>query len=97
MQAGQTAEAIAEVAELTKASIWSADQWYAFACVYAVASSRIADQKQAYADRALELLRQAVKAGYTNADQLAKDPNLGPLRQREDFQKLLAELQAGKK
>ena len=74
VQAGETAEAVAEVAELTKASEWSAVQWYAFACVYAVTSARIAAQKQAYADRALGLLRQAVKAGYTNAASWPRTP-----------------------
>ena len=82
---------------MTKASNWTAGQWYDFACVYAVASAKIADKKQEYADRAMELLRQAVKAGYKDAAHMAKDPDLDPLRDREDFQKLLAELQAGKK
>jgi tetratricopeptide (TPR) repeat protein len=97
LQAGQTAEAVAEVEELTKASKGSAGEWYSFALVYAVASSKISDQKQEYADRAMELLRQAVHAGYKNAAQLAKDPRLEPLRQRDDFQKLLAELESGTK
>jgi len=97
MQAGQTAEAVAEVAELTKASNYSPDQWYDFACVYAVASSRSADQKQAYADRAMELLREAVKAGYKNAAHMAKDPDLESLCQRDAFKKLLGELKSEKK
>ena len=68
-----------------------------FACVYAVASSTSSDQKQEYADRSMEFLRQAVQAGYKNTAQLAKDPQLDSLRQREDFQKLLAELESGTK
>jgi serine/threonine protein kinase/tetratricopeptide (TPR) repeat protein len=94
LQAGRTAEAVAEVAELTKASRWSADQWYNFACVYAVASTRVADKKQEYADRAMELLRQAVKAGYKNAAHMKKDTDLDALRDGEEFKKLLAELEA---
>jgi serine/threonine protein kinase/tetratricopeptide (TPR) repeat protein len=95
--AGYTAEAVAEVAELTKAPNCSSDQWYDFACVYAVASSKIAEKKQQYADRAMELLRQAIQAGYKNAAHMAEDADLAPLRPREDFKKLLAELNAQKK
>jgi serine/threonine-protein kinase len=46
-----------------------------------------------YADQAMDLLRQAVTEGYKNVDQLKKDPQLAPLRQRADFQKLLADLE----
>lgn len=98
--AGQFAEAVAEVAELTKpapdasgSEKWTAGQWYDFACVYSVASAKLADKKQEYADRAMELLQQAVKAGYTDAVHIKKDADLDPLRGREDFKKLLAELE----
>ena len=43
---------------------------------------------------ALRLLHQAIAAGYANRDGLASDGSLDPLRQREDFKKLLAELEA---
>jgi eukaryotic-like serine/threonine-protein kinase len=97
LQAGLVAEAVAEVAELTKSSNWNANQWYDFACIYAVASGKIADEKQEYADRAMELLRKAVKAGYKDAAHMAKDTDLDSLRGREDFKKLMAELGAAKK
>ena len=93
LQAGLVAEAVAEVAELTKSSNWNAGQWYDFACVYAVASGKIADKKQEYADRAMELLQKAVKAGYKDAAHMKKDTDLDPLRDREDFKKLMAELE----
>ena len=35
----------------------------------------------------------AVKAGYKDAAHMAKDPDLDPMRKREDFQKLIAELE----
>ena len=38
----------------------------------------------------------AVKAGYRDAAHMKKDTDLDPLREREDFKKLLAELE-GKK
>ncbi len=97
LHAGETAEAVAEVAELTKASNWSAEEWYGFAGVFAVASTKVADRRQEYAERTMELLRQAVRAGYKDAAGLAGNPSFDPLRQREDFKKMLAELEAGQK
>ena len=89
---GMVAEALAEVAELTKTPNATADQLYDFACFYAVASGKIPNQRQQYADRAMELLQKAVHAGYKNAAHLTKDPDLAALRDREDFKKLLAGL-----
>ena len=42
----------------------------------------------------MELLQKAVKAGYKDAAHMAKDPDLDFLRDREDFKKLLAEMEA---
>jgi hypothetical protein len=86
------AEAVADVAELTKAGSWPAGAWYDFACIYAVASSKAGDKKQVYADRAMEMLHKAVKAGFKDASHLAKDKDLDVLRQRDDFKKLLKSL-----
>jgi tetratricopeptide (TPR) repeat protein len=97
VHAGRIAEAVADVAELMKDEGWEADQWYDFACVYAVASGTIADKKQEYADRAMELLRKAVLTGYKNAAHLGKQRDLNSLRGRDDFKKLLAELEASNK
>jgi serine/threonine protein kinase len=103
LRAGQVAEAVTEVAELTSsgagrpgAAGWSAGHWYEFACVYAAASGKVADRSREYADRAMELLRQAVRAGFKDLARMAKDADLDPIRDRDDFKKLLAELQAGK-
>jgi serine/threonine-protein kinase len=51
-------------------------------------------QVRAYADRALELLRQAVANGYKNAARMKQDPDLQPLHARPEFQHLLATLEA---
>ena len=91
------AEAVDEVAELTKSSKWAADQWYDFARVYAVASWNIADKKKEYADRAMELLQQAVKAGWKDAAHMKKDPDLVALKDRDDFKKLIADVEAKNK
>jgi tetratricopeptide (TPR) repeat protein len=47
---------------------------------------------QSYADRAVALLAQAVARGYKDAAHMKKDTDLDPLRAREDFKKLLADL-----
>jgi len=94
-KAGQVAEAIAEVADLISSG-GENHGWYDFACVYAVASGKSPDKKQQYADRAMELLRKAVQAGFKDGPHMAKDPDLDLLRNREDFKKLLEELKAGK-
>ena len=63
---------------------------------FAILSGKIADKKQEYADRAMELLQMAVLAGYKNAAYMAKDIDLVSLHGREDFQKLLRELETKK-
>jgi tetratricopeptide (TPR) repeat protein len=47
-----------------------------------------------YADRAVQLLRQAVAKGHEDPKPLTLDPDFEPLRPRPDFQQLLAELTA---
>jgi hypothetical protein len=92
--AGQVAEAVAEVTELTKLPLfWNAGQWYDFACVYSIAGGKVADRKQSYADKAVELLQKAVKAGYRDAAHMKKDTDLDSLRDRSDFKKLIADLE----
>jgi hypothetical protein len=48
------------------------------------------------ADEALALLKQAVAKGFKNAALMRQDKDLDALRQREDFKKLVAELEAAK-
>jgi serine/threonine protein kinase/tetratricopeptide (TPR) repeat protein len=49
------------------------------------------------ADRAMAWLHKAIAAGFQDAGQLAKDRDLDALREREDFKKMLAELEGKKK
>jgi serine/threonine protein kinase len=49
-----------------------------------------------YADQAMAMLEGAVAKNYKNIEHMKKDKNLDPLREREDFKKLLSELD-GKK
>jgi tetratricopeptide (TPR) repeat protein len=53
-----------------------------------------ADAGAAEAAKAMDLLRKAVAAGYRNLHDLRTDAGLEPLRQRDDFQQLLADLEA---
>jgi hypothetical protein len=46
------------------------------------------------ADRAMAWLKKAVAVGYSDAAHMKKDADLDLLRDREDFQKLLADLEA---
>jgi tetratricopeptide (TPR) repeat protein len=43
----------------------------------------------AYADKAIEALRRSVAAGYKRVDAIRNDPDLAPLRSRDDFQRIL--------
>jgi tetratricopeptide (TPR) repeat protein len=45
------------------------------------------------ADRAVQALRQAIAAGYREAERMRYEPDLAPLLEREDFQRLLAKLE----
>jgi serine/threonine protein kinase/predicted RNA polymerase sigma factor len=68
-------------------------------CIPIVAKHDELDDKQRrkaaqfYGDAAMKLLREAVSKGWKNAAHMAKDSDLDPLRQREDFRKLMRELE----
>jgi serine/threonine protein kinase len=54
-----------------------------------------AERADAEADRAMSWLKQAVAAGYKDLKRIDADPFFDALRDRPDFQKLVAELRAG--
>jgi serine/threonine protein kinase len=68
-------------------------------CIPIVARhSKLDDKKrreagQLYCDAAMKLLRDAVSKGFKDVVHMKKDTDLNPLHQREDFQKLVAELE----
>jgi hypothetical protein len=75
----------------------------AAARAHAIASSAVArDAKlpaadrdrlaERYAARAVELVQQAVKQGFTDVKVLTTHPDLAPLRAREDFKGLVDDL-----
>jgi hypothetical protein len=49
-----------------------------------------------YADQAMAMLRDAVAKGYKDIEHMKKDKDLDALREREDFKKVVAELEAAK-
>lgn len=51
-------------------------------------------RRRVYADRAVAVLGQAVARGFDNHELYRTDPALDPLRSRDDFKKLLADLAA---
>ena len=91
VRAGQVAEGINEVVKLQGEPGVDGDQWYNFACIYSVASTK-ATEKNEYAETAMAHLQTAVKAGFKDAAHMAKDSDLDPLRGRDDFKKLLESL-----
>jgi hypothetical protein len=51
------------------------------------------DAAQVYGEAAMRLLREAVSKGYKDVAHMKKDADLDPLRPRQDFRKLLAQLE----
>jgi tetratricopeptide (TPR) repeat protein len=99
VRAGEVDAAIQEAEELAKNA--NADTLYNAACVFALASTAPPHPnplpqgtREKYAQRAIALLQQAVAKGYKNAEHMKKDDDLKSLREREDFKKLLSELEA---
>jgi tetratricopeptide repeat protein len=76
---------------------------YRAGCIRAVTAAvlRAAEKTESSAkaaaaesDRAMAWLQKAAAAGFKDAPRMAKDSDLAALREREDFKKLLAELEA---
>ncbi len=95
--------ATAEMWETLKRT--DADSLYSAACFRAVAAAviRATDRSEsgtkkaaAEADPAMAWLKQAVAGGYDNLAHMKQDQDLDILRERDDFKKLMAKLEAGK-
>jgi serine/threonine protein kinase/tetratricopeptide (TPR) repeat protein len=101
-RATEEAEALVRQGDLNPAHV------YNVACAFSLASAA-ADHdtklsstdrsrlKARYADRAIDCLRQAIAEGWRNPSVIKKDRDFDPIRAREDFQKLLADLEAKEK
>jgi tetratricopeptide (TPR) repeat protein len=91
----QPAKAIA-AADLLAKNAERPDDLYAAACGYAL-SVPLADSPEStekYAARAVELLRQAVEQGYRDLAHVKHGADLAALHERDDFRKLVANLEA---
>ncbi len=98
-RAGEHAKAVAEVNQLVTAKDLTASAIYELAFTCAIAAAAVKDDRtlqDQYAARSVELLRLAVAKGYNDVAHMKQDPDLEPLRQREDFQKLVKELEQKK-
>jgi tetratricopeptide (TPR) repeat protein len=102
---GEHARAAADLKEIAKIQGLAPDDCYNLACLNALCSAAAGkDQKlpaaqrtklaEDYAHEALRLLRDAIARGYQDVAHLKKDPDFDALRAREDFQKLVRELEA---
>jgi serine/threonine-protein kinase len=97
-RAGDHAQAVAEASALAEAKDADATMVYNAACVGAQASAAVKNDTtlaDRYAARAVELLREAVAKGFKDVEHLKKDSDLDRLRGRDDFKKLVAELESG--
>jgi serine/threonine-protein kinase len=74
----------------------SADLLYDLACCHACLATASTADSRAEIDRALKTLRRAIAAGFDDAEKVRTDPSLASLRERDDFQKLLAEMKKDK-
>jgi uncharacterized protein YciW len=96
-RAGKDAQAVAAADELAETKGASEDTLCGCARVCALAAAAVEGDPELqaqYAARAVELLRQASARGYKDIARLKDDPDLGALRSRPDFHRLLGQLEA---
>jgi tetratricopeptide (TPR) repeat protein len=99
-QAGEHAKAIGEAKALAEASGVKGERLFYLAHVCAVASTAVKNNqklREQYAAYAIDLLRKAIANGYKDTAHMREDKDLDPLRSRDDFKKLLVELDANSK
>jgi serine/threonine protein kinase len=101
LKAQQLAAAAESAAKMKERAGDKPDQLYDAACAYALCAGAAkipvanAPGSGKLAEEALALLKQAIAKGYKNAAQMKQAKDLDALREREDFKKLLAELETG--
>jgi tetratricopeptide (TPR) repeat protein len=96
-EAAATADKLHELGAGKPRHLYNAARAYAL-CVAVVAPEKPENTagRQAYRTRAVELLRKAVESGFRGVTLLKNDSDLESLRDDEEFQKLLAEVEAAK-
>jgi tetratricopeptide (TPR) repeat protein len=90
----QPAEALRLLEELLTLPRGNATDLYTVACALAlsVPLTRGEQGQQALAAEAVQTLNAAIAAGWNDAGKTSRDPDLAPLRDRDDFRRLLAKL-----
>jgi tetratricopeptide (TPR) repeat protein len=105
LELGDHAGAAVAAADLARIAFEPANDAYKAACFLArciglaqkdKALPQVQRQELArsYGDQAVQTLRQALAKGYKDIAHLQKDKDLEPLRDRDDFKKLLAEVES---
>jgi tetratricopeptide (TPR) repeat protein len=105
LRLGERAEAENIAAELARkfpqqgANLYTAASVMAGCVPLAEKDAALSEEKRrelasSCADRSMDLLRQAVKHGWSNVQNLEQDTNFAPLAAREDFKNIVAELKA---
>jgi serine/threonine-protein kinase len=101
-QATAEAKAVARQADLNPGHLYDLACNFSMSSVAAERDRKLSPGDRArlqalYAGRAMDFLQQAVAAGWRNPQHLKTDPDMEPLRSREEFHKLLADLEASTK
>jgi tetratricopeptide (TPR) repeat protein len=96
--AADAAEALARHAVDPAADAYNAARRLAYCATLAASDPGLPEADRAevagrYADRAVALLRRAAASGYRDATYIKRDDFLDPLRGRDDFRRLLAEME----
>jgi thiol-disulfide isomerase/thioredoxin/tRNA A-37 threonylcarbamoyl transferase component Bud32 len=91
---GRDADLLALAAEYVAGDPASADDWYNAACISANAARTTKDKAaaDAYGKAAVEYLRRSVARGWTDRAHLIVDVDMDPLRERGDYQAVVAGL-----
>jgi tetratricopeptide (TPR) repeat protein len=98
--------AVESAARMKERASDNAEHLYDAACAYAMCAAGAKQEKspgtgapgsEKLAEEAMALLKQAVARGYQNAAHMKQNRDLDVLRQRPDFQKLLANVEKAKK
>jgi tetratricopeptide (TPR) repeat protein len=93
VRASADAEAIAQSSAATGQELFQAASVFAYCLRFAGKGS---GQVESYGQRAVATLRKAAAKGFRDVKRLKSSDDLEPLRSREDFQKLIAELETSK-
>lgn len=92
-RAGLLPPAIEEASALERNPELGPIEAYNLACIYSLASASGERERRDFGTAAIRQLSLAIHAGYGDVAQLNADPDLDPIREREDFQQLIDQLE----